>query len=127
VILPLKYPELYDNVCRVTRKQLLTSSRPKAILFDGPPGTGKTTTARIIASQVKVPLVGEVRLQLNRIPQPYAGEIAGKRERERRQRTGERRQRRQARREKRVLTVCILFDVRILSNAFFWLCRSMYR
>jgi len=57
VILPLQHPELYDNVCRITRKQVLTTNRPKAILFDGPPGTGKTTTARIIASQVKVPLV----------------------------------------------------------------------
>ena len=29
----------------------------QAVLFDGPPGTGKTTSARIIAKQAAIPLV----------------------------------------------------------------------
>jgi len=32
-------------------------NRPKAVLFEGPPGTGKTTSAKIIAQQVDIPLV----------------------------------------------------------------------
>ena len=32
-------------------------NRPKAVLFEGPPGTGKTTSAKIIAQQVNIPLV----------------------------------------------------------------------
>lgn len=32
-------------------------NRPKAILFEGPPGTGKTTSAKIISQQVQIPLV----------------------------------------------------------------------
>lgn len=32
-------------------------SQPKAVLFEGPPGTGKTTSAKIIASTVGIPLI----------------------------------------------------------------------
>ena len=33
------------------------TNRPKCVLFEGPPGCGKTTSARIISHQVQIPLV----------------------------------------------------------------------
>jgi SpoVK/Ycf46/Vps4 family AAA+-type ATPase len=56
IILPLKNPVLYDSIARMTRK-IYESNRPRAILFDGAPGVGKTTAARIIASESEFPLV----------------------------------------------------------------------
>jgi hypothetical protein len=56
IILPLKNPALYDEIAKLTRKTF-ESNRPRAILFEGSPGVGKTTVARIIAGDVKIPLV----------------------------------------------------------------------
>ena len=56
IILPLLNPEIYDSIARMTRRSF-ESNRPRAILFEGGPGVGKTTIARIIAGEVKVPLV----------------------------------------------------------------------
>ncbi|KMZ61143.1 hypothetical protein ZOSMA_54G00740 [Zostera marina] len=36
---------------------LYESNRPRAVLFEGPPGTGKTSCARVIANQAGVPLL----------------------------------------------------------------------
>lgn len=33
------------------------TNRPKCVMFEGPPGTGKTTSAKIISHQVQIPLV----------------------------------------------------------------------
>ncbi len=56
IILPLKNRELYDTIAMMTRKNF-ESNRPRAILFDGAPGVGKTTAARIIAGEADIPLV----------------------------------------------------------------------
>ncbi|HEY1405358.1 MAG TPA: AAA family ATPase, partial [Spirochaetota bacterium] len=56
IILPLSNPDLYDAVAKLTRRTFETN-RPHAILFEGAPGVGKTTIARIIASDAKIPLV----------------------------------------------------------------------
>jgi hypothetical protein len=56
IILPLQNPEVYDSIAKLTRKTF-ESNRPRAILFEGCPGVGKTTAARIIAGEVKIPMV----------------------------------------------------------------------
>ncbi|XP_057863248.2 uncharacterized protein LOC131071435 isoform X2 [Cryptomeria japonica] len=56
VLLALQHPEIYDNIAKGTRCKY-ESNRPRAVLFEGPPGTGKTSCARVIASQAGVPLL----------------------------------------------------------------------
>ena len=56
IILPLEKPEIYDSIAKLTRRTF-ESNRPRAILFEGSPGVGKTTVARIIAGEVAVPLI----------------------------------------------------------------------
>lgn len=56
VLLALRQPEIYDNIAKGTRCKF-ESNRPRAVLFEGPPGTGKTSCARVIASQGGVPLL----------------------------------------------------------------------
>ncbi len=56
IMLPLQHPDVYVDIVQHTRKTIETN-RPKAVLFEGPSGTGKTTAARIIANEVDIPLV----------------------------------------------------------------------
>eukprot|EP00742_Colponemidia_sp_Colp-10_P006883 GILJ01007380.1.p1 GENE.GILJ01007380.1~~GILJ01007380.1.p1 ORF type:complete len:509 (-),score=64.39 GILJ01007380.1:188-1714(-) len=56
ILFSLKHPEIYQRITQYTR-HAAESNRPKAVLFEGPPGTGKTTSARIIAHEVQVPLI----------------------------------------------------------------------
>ena len=51
IILPLQNPGVYDEIAKLTRKTY-ESNRPRAILFEGSPGVGKTTVARIISGEV---------------------------------------------------------------------------
>ncbi|CAN0402901.1 unnamed protein product, partial [Ectocarpus sp. 13 AM-2016] len=48
--------EVYDVIARKTRTQF-ESNRPRAVLFEGPPGTGKTVSARVIAGRSDRPMV----------------------------------------------------------------------
>lgn len=56
IMLALEHPEIYDKITETTRYKP-ESNRPRAVLFEGPPGTGKTTSAKIIAQQVKIPMI----------------------------------------------------------------------
>ncbi|KAF3569155.1 hypothetical protein DY000_02014158 [Brassica cretica] len=66
----LHSPEVYDDIVRGTRSKF-ESNRPRAVLFEGPPGTGKTSCARVIANQAGIPLL---YVPLEAVMSKYYGE-----------------------------------------------------
>ena len=48
VLLALTNQDVYDKITQATRMKD-ESNRPKCVLFEGPPGCGKTTSAKIIS------------------------------------------------------------------------------
>ena len=70
LLLSLLDPSALDKISRGTREE--ESARPpKAVLFDGPPGTGKTSSARQLASMAVMPLV---YVPIESITSKYYGE-----------------------------------------------------
>ena len=58
VIIGLKHSGLFDKILARTRgKPVTRKTLPKVVLFEGPPGTGKSSTARIIAHETNVPMI----------------------------------------------------------------------
>ena len=60
LLLPLRHPEAFQSVMKATRAGFESQQqlvRPTALLFHGPPGTGKTHAARIAAESASLPLV----------------------------------------------------------------------
>ncbi len=56
IILPFQNPEVYSSITKFTRTKD-TKNIVRAVLFEGPPGTGKTISAKVIGNETKVPLV----------------------------------------------------------------------
>ena len=45
MLLALLHPEVYENIAKGTRRHP-SNNKPRAVLFEGPPGTGNTKSAR---------------------------------------------------------------------------------
>mmetsp|Transcript_6524 Transcript_6524/g.16870 ORF Transcript_6524/g.16870 Transcript_6524/m.16870 type:complete len:553 (+) Transcript_6524:14-1672(+) len=70
LLLPLLHPDVYHEVMKGTRRSNV-APHAKAVLFTGPPGCGKTSTARILAAKLGLPFVA---LPLESIVSKYYGE-----------------------------------------------------
>jgi len=56
IIFPLSHPDFFDKIGNLTKKFPM-KNRPRAILFEGDPGVGKTTMAKIVSAECKIPLI----------------------------------------------------------------------
>ncbi|WP_061226505.1 AAA family ATPase [Leptospira interrogans] len=72
IILPLKNPEILTELSKLTRK-FPSDIRPRAVLFEGDPGVGKTTMARVVSCMTGLPLI---YVPVESIMSKYYGESA---------------------------------------------------
>ncbi|CDF40396.1 unnamed protein product [Chondrus crispus] len=72
--LPLKHPDVYESIVRGTRKRF-ESNLPKAVLYEGPPGCGKTLSAKILSASIGIPFV---HVPLETILSKFYGETTRK-------------------------------------------------
>lgn len=56
IIMPVMSPGTFDEISKMTRK-FPSKNRPRAVLFEGDPGVGKTTMAKIVSCLCKIPMV----------------------------------------------------------------------
>lgn len=56
IIIPLNHQNISEKMLRLTRRTYETNAI-KAILFEGPPGTGKTTMSKIIGKHIGCPVI----------------------------------------------------------------------
>lgn len=56
ILFSMTHPEIFKKISEETRIKF-EDNRPKFVLFEGPPGCGKTTSAKIISQTVDVPLI----------------------------------------------------------------------
>ncbi len=56
VLFTLTHPDVFKEIVSQTRVDFETY-RPKGMFIEGPPGCGKTTTARIMGQEVNLPLI----------------------------------------------------------------------
>lgn len=72
--LPLRHPQVYESIVRGTR-QRYQPNLPKAVLYEGPPGCGKTLSAKILAARIGIPFV---HVPLETILSKFYGETTKK-------------------------------------------------
>jgi SpoVK/Ycf46/Vps4 family AAA+-type ATPase len=70
VVSPFLHAEVFREVARLARGKP-ASNIPRAVLFEGPPGCGKTTMARVLANVAQAPLV---YLPIESVMSMYYGE-----------------------------------------------------
>ncbi|MDX1958045.1 MAG: AAA family ATPase [Leptospiraceae bacterium] len=56
IILPIQNPNAFEEISKLTRKHP-SRNRPRAVLFEGDPGVGKTTMAKIVSYLCKIPMI----------------------------------------------------------------------
>ena len=56
ILLAVKHPKEFEDITKGTR-MIYEKSKVRAVLFEGPPGCGKTSTARILSSIADMPMV----------------------------------------------------------------------